>query len=138
MAAGNGSNMHKVLVQCFTTHREMGLPEVFYRIIPALHLSQSNIDCIFLKTGYPKHRMVFLKKVNDEDYPDLDHVEVPGRTGTFVESSDVHDKYINRGLILGRFFVPEPSSFTVWSLGLGVRELKIQSLGFGVREQKKL
>jgi len=44
----------------------------------------------------------------------------------------------NRGLILGRFFVPEPSSFTVWSLGLGVRELKIQSLGFGVREQKKL
>ena len=96
MAAGNGSNMHKVLVQCFTTHREMGLPEVFYRIIPALHLSQSNIDCIFLKTGYPKNRMVFLKKVNDEDYPDLDHIEVPGRTGTFVESSDVHDKYINR------------------------------------------
>jgi hypothetical protein len=42
------------------------------------------------------------------------------------------------GLILGRFFVPEPSSFTVWSLGLGVRELKIQSLGFGVREQKNL
>ena len=43
-----------------------------------------------------------------------------------------------RGLILGRGFVPEPSSFAVKSLGLGVRELKIQSLGFGVREQKKL
>ena len=43
-----------------------------------------------------------------------------------------------RGLILGRGFVPEPSSFAVKSLVLGVRELKIQSLGFGVREQKKL
>ena len=43
-----------------------------------------------------------------------------------------------RSLILGRGFVPEPSSFAVKSLGLGVRELKIQSLGFGVREQKKL
>ena len=42
----------------------------------------------------------------------------------------------SRGLILGRGFVPVPSSFAVKSLGLGVRELKIQSLGFGVREQK--
>ena len=40
------------------------------------------------------------------------------------------------GLILGRGFVPVPSSFPVKSLGLGVRELKIQSLGFGVRELK--
>ena len=45
---------------------------------------------------------------------------------------------LTRGLILGRGFVPEPSIFAVKSLGLGVRELKIQSLGFGVREQKKL
>ena len=45
----------------------------------------------------------------------------------------------SRGLILGRGFVPVPSSFAVKSLGLGVRELKIQSLGFrGVRELKKL
>ena len=41
-----------------------------------------------------------------------------------------------RGLILGRGFVPVPSSFAVKSLGLGVREQKIQSLGFGVRELK--
>ena len=47
-------------------------------------------------------------------------------------------KCLTRGLILGRGFVPEPSSFAVKSLGLGGRELKIQSLGFGVREQKKL
>ena len=39
-----------------------------------------------------------------------------------------------RGLILGRGFVPVPSSFAVKSLGLGVRELKVHSLGFGVRE----
>jgi hypothetical protein len=41
-----------------------------------------------------------------------------------------------RGLTLGRGFVPVPSSFAVKSLGLWVRELKIQSLGFGVRELK--
>ena len=39
-------------------------------------------------------------------------------------------------LILGLGFVPVTSSFTVKSLGLGVRELKIQSLGFGVQELK--
>ena len=50
----------------------------------------------------------------------------------------MRDWDITRGLILGRGFVPEPSSFAVKSLGLGVRELKIQILGFGVREQKKL
>ena len=44
--------------------------------------------------------------------------------------------YKFRGLILGRGFVPVPSSFADKSLGLGVRELKIQSLGFGVRELK--
>ena len=38
----------------------------------------------------------------------------------------------SRGLFLRRGFVPEPSSFAVKSLGLGVRELKIKSLGFGV------
>ena len=43
-----------------------------------------------------------------------------------------------RPYILGRGFVPVPSSFAVKSLGLGVRERKIQSLGFGVRELKKL
>ena len=43
-----------------------------------------------------------------------------------------------RGLILGRRFVPVPSSFAVKSFGLGVRELKIHSLSFGVRELKKL
>ena len=43
---------------------------------------------------------------------------------------------MDRGLILGRGFVPVPSSFAVKSLGLGVRELKIQSFGFGVQELK--
>ena len=43
---------------------------------------------------------------------------------------------LSRGHILGRGFVPVPSSFAVNSLGLRVRELKIQSLGFRVRELK--
>ena len=43
---------------------------------------------------------------------------------------------LTRGLILGRGFVPVPSSFAVKCLVLGVRELKIQSLGFGLRELK--
>ena len=42
----------------------------------------------------------------------------------------------SRGLILGRIFVLVPSSFAVKSLGLGVREIKIQSLSFRVRELK--
>ena len=48
------------------------------------------------------------------------------------------DIRLSEGLILGRGFVPVPSSFVVKSLGLGVKELKIHILGFGVRELKKL
>ena len=50
----------------------------------------------------------------------------------------VQPREVSRGLILGRGFVPVPSSFAVKSSGLGVSEQKIHSLGFGVRKLRNL
>ena len=85
----------KVLTQCFTTHRQMGLPEVFYRIMPSLHLSRSNIDCIFLKTGYPENRVLLLTRAQ-ENQNTADLYDIPGRSGKYKKASDIHDKYLKR------------------------------------------
>ncbi len=41
------------LAQVFLSHRQMGLCKAFYRILPSLHLSDSNIKCKFVHTGFP-------------------------------------------------------------------------------------
>ncbi len=51
------------LVQVFLSHRQMGLCEAFYRILPSLHLSDSNIKCKFVHTGFPENRSRFLRRV---------------------------------------------------------------------------
>ena len=55
------------LAQVFLSHRQMGLSEAFYRILPSLHLSESNIKCKFVHTGFPENRSKFLRKVHLSD-----------------------------------------------------------------------
>ena len=52
------------LAHVFLSHRQMGLSEAFYRILPSLHLSESNIKCKFVHTGFPENRSKFLRKVH--------------------------------------------------------------------------
>ncbi len=54
----------KCLAQVFLTHRQVGLCEAFYRIMPSLHLSESNVKCIFVQTGFPWNRSRFLEKIS--------------------------------------------------------------------------
>ena len=46
----------KIVKNTFLTHRQMGESESFYRIFPSLHLSDSNIGCVFVATGREKSR----------------------------------------------------------------------------------
>jgi hypothetical protein len=43
----------RCLSQAFLSHRQIGESEAYYRILPQLHLTESNIKCIFLAGGFP-------------------------------------------------------------------------------------
>ena len=45
--------------------REMGESEAYYRIIPSLHLSQSNVKCTFLGTRFPENRSTIVMPVGE-------------------------------------------------------------------------
>ncbi len=59
----------KCLAQVFLTHRQIGMCEAFYRILPSLHLSQSNVKCVFVHTGFPSNRSRFLQRVPSKKDP---------------------------------------------------------------------
>ena len=46
----------------FLTNRRMGQAETIYRIIANMHLSESNVKCVFVQTGLPESRYIHARK----------------------------------------------------------------------------
>ena len=108
------SEQLRYMTNTFLTHRQMGESEAHYRMLPHLHLSESNIGCVFLASGEPEDRSRFVYKVRDpdklvEDIEDEDEVDepsnskgpsnlikLPGREGFYREAPSKIDKYENR------------------------------------------
>ena len=86
-------NKLKLMKDVFLTHRQIGESECYYRLLPHMHLSESNLGTTFLHTGFNKSR--FLRKV-DEDESEIETVTIEGREGKYVESSSIHDKYLKK------------------------------------------
>ena len=102
----------KALKIAFLTHRQMGLSEAVYKVLPSLHLVDGNITCIFVATGFPENRSCFFRKVSDEnpveeEDVDMDQEEerpsyqrksckIEGRVGTYEQSIGAIDRYIAR------------------------------------------
>ena len=98
----------KYLVETFLRTRQMGESEAIYRILPQLHLSDSDIKCVYVATGFPWNRSTFLVKqgkdklVANEDEeddntpPKEDTIMLPGREGHFKAAVSVHEKYAAR------------------------------------------
>jgi hypothetical protein len=92
------SRLHN-LKDTFLTHRKMGECEAFYRVLPALHLKDSNIKCVFVTSGFPENRSKFLLKVNDNEIDSVDSTDVifvKNREGKFREQTTVHNYYALR------------------------------------------
>ena len=53
------------MVSVFLTHRQMGESEAYYRIIPSLHMKDSNVKTVFAQTGFNPSR--YLEKVEEKD-----------------------------------------------------------------------
>ena len=85
----------KRIKSVFLTHQQMGESEAYYRILPHMHLKDSNVEAVFAPTGFnPSH---FLQRIED-DKVDLceDAVEVEGREGKYKEKASMYDKYLRR------------------------------------------
>jgi hypothetical protein len=96
------SRLHN-LKDTFLTHRKMGECEAYYRVLPALHLKDSNIKCVFVTSGFPENRSKFLLKVNDNESncaENSDIITVKDREGMFREQTTVHNYYALRPKIL--------------------------------------
>ena len=84
----------RLVSKVFLTHRQMGMCEAYYRILPNLNLVGSNIGCEFLATGTEKSR--FLTQLKEEDAAKINQrkiIKIAGRDGDYVESISVNDKY---------------------------------------------
>ena len=54
----------RALANEFSSHRQVGESEAYYKLFPELHLTQSSVKTVFVAGGLPHKRSVFLRKVN--------------------------------------------------------------------------
>ena len=78
-------------------------------------LSDSDIKCTFVQTGFPQNRSRYLRRVVEKAGEDLDdeegdieeqivkatesaltHITIPGVKGKFVDPPSIHEKYASR------------------------------------------
>ena len=83
-----------IVVNTFLTHRQIGECEAFYRILPHLNLTFSNIDDVFLPTGFKSNRSSFLTQVDQEEAKQCENVvRIENKEGLFIEKPSLIDKY---------------------------------------------
>ena len=81
----------------FISARQMGEAEALYKLLPSLHLKDSNVTTIFVPTNRKENRSKFLMKVDEKDHCNGKiKKRIENREGWFVEKYDIVDKYIRR------------------------------------------
>lgn len=82
----------------YLSNRQMGESEGYYRLIPSLHLADSNIATIFVHTGFQKSR--FLKALTPEEVKRVDKSRLiqleHNSEKYFIETPSIGDKYLRR------------------------------------------
>ena len=118
----------RILAQTYLNHRQIGIPEAIYRLLPFMKLCKSSIGCKFVATGFPQNREVFfipVKETTKEDekadptseneddnleedegenvpsaFIDSEIFEIEGKEGKFKAGVSQTDQYANRPSIL--------------------------------------
>ena len=93
----------KALALCYMTHRQQGASEAIYKILPGLHLKDSNIGCVFVPSGFPERRSVMYSKVKDENVSAEDEVLDDGEDETEVENHEVHAEVVEIPGRIGKY-----------------------------------
>ena len=86
----------RTVLHTYLTNRQAGAPEVLYRILPFLHLADSNIKSEFIHTGFKKNRSKFLKQIDGNSAPP-NAIRVEGKDGKiYMEKEGYLEKYLRR------------------------------------------
>ena len=86
-----------LLMKGFISARQMGESEALYKILPSLHLKDSNVTTIFVPTNRKENRSKFLMKVEEKDHCNGKiKKKIENRDGWYVEKYDIVDKYVRR------------------------------------------
>ena len=94
--AGNESLQSKlsIVIHTFLTHRQIGESEAFFKIFPHLHMKSSNIDTVFVPTGFKCNRSSFLKQLTEGEAKTCKNViKIQGKDGCFSEKPSFIDKF---------------------------------------------
>ena len=124
--------MLRVIANTVLTHRLKGECEALYRIDPNLHLTDSNINTVWVDCNIPCNRRKFLRKIaddSDSDDPRCDNanseneenvheqdnnsgiIRIPGKKGQYVQnSSSIHEKYALRPTSLSKLCLAQFST----------------------------
>ena len=88
--SGNESLQAKLslVIHQFLTHRQIGESEAFFKIFPHLQMKSSNIEAVFLQTGFKANRSGFLKELTKEEaHQGKNVIRVENKDGLFTEKN---------------------------------------------------
>ena len=83
-----------LVAQTFLTHRQIGECEAFFRILPHLQLKYSNIEAVFVASGFKQNRSKFLMFITENEakkYPNI--VKIYRKNGVLIEKPSLFEKY---------------------------------------------
>ena len=100
--AGNESLKTKLslVVHQFLTHRQIGDCEAYFRILPHLNMKHSNVEAVFIQTGFKQNRSKFLKKLTDSEAENCaNKIKIENRKGIYTEKPSLIEKYERKDLV---------------------------------------
>ena len=87
-------NKLSLVINQFLTHRQIGECEAYFKILPHLHLKWSNIETVYVPTGFKCNRSQFLKEVSPEEAKYCeDIIRIENKKGLFIEKPSMIDKF---------------------------------------------
>jgi len=121
-------NKLAIVANQFLTHRQIGESEAYYRLLPHLHLKESNVETVFIQTGFKQNRSKFLKKLTDDEVRHcISPIQISGREGYYTEKPSLIEKYTRRD------FSVYPQVYNITYLQFGKRYVATRS---GPKDEK--
>ena len=94
-----------------------------------MHLKESNVETVFIQTGFKHNRSKFLKKLTDNEVSHcLSPIEISGRSGYYTEKPSLIEKYSRRD------FQIYPQVFNITYLQFGKKYVATRS---GPKDEKE-
>ena len=82
----------------YQTHRQIGESEAAYKLMPSLHLRDSNVTCQWVPTGRRSDKWKRMMRVEHDEKKGLPEgmFKIEGREGVWKQQQDITEKYYQR------------------------------------------